>query len=358
MKTLEEARIQIDIIDREMARLFEERMQVVEDVVAYKMANNLQVLDSSREKQVIDKNKAYIQHAEFEPFYVEFITYLMSLSRKHQHQLSSKEVIGFQGTEGAFSHIALNRLFKDQQVKSYKTFEEVVLAVLNDEVEKAVLPFENSYTGEVGEVLDLLYKYDVMISDIYDLKIDQNLLAVKGADIKDIKQVYSHEQALNQSKHFLSMYPVELIPYPNTALAAKFVSETNDKSKAAVASLETAELYNLDVLVKNINTSEDNTTRFIVISKKGSDEGNRMSFIFTTDHHAGSLAKVINAISEHGFNMENLKSRAIHNQPWKYYFYVALEGSRQSDEAFALFEDFSRYCQDFRYLGSYTKQEN
>lgn len=358
MKTLEEARIQIDRIDRDMARLFEERMKVVEDVVAYKLKNHLQVLDSSREQQVIDKNKAYIQHAEFEPFYIEFITHLMSLSRKHQHQLSNKEVIGYQGVEGAFSHIALTRLFKDQQTKSYSTFEEVVLALINDEIEKAVLPFENSYTGEIGEVFDLLYKYDVKISQIYDLKIDQNLLAIKGTDINAIKQVYSHEQALNQSKHFLNMYPFELVPYPNTALAAKYVSETNDPSKAAVASLETAELYGLDVLVKNINTSVDNTTRFIVISKEAHNEGNRMSFLFTTDHNTGSLAKVINAISLHGFNMENIKSRAIHNQPWKYYFYVEVEGSAQDDEAFALFEDFQRYCQDFRYLGSYLKQEN
>lgn len=357
MKTLDEARIQIDKIDRDMARLFEERMQVVEEVVAYKLANNLQVLDSSREQQVIDKNKAYIQHAEFEPFYIDFITHLMSLSRKHQHQISSKEIIGYQGVEGAFSHIALNRLFKDQVAKSFNSFEEVVLAVLNDDIEKGVLPFENSYTGEIGEVLDLLYKYDVKISDIYDLKIDQNLLALKGTELKDIKQVYSHEQALNQSKHFLSMYPFELIPYPNTALAAKYVSETQDKSKAAVASIETAELYGLNVLVKNINTSVDNTTRFIVISKNAKDEGNRMSILFTTDHNSGSLAKVINAIAKHGFNMENIKSRAIHNQPWKYYFYVEVEGSHQDAEAFALFADFERYCQEFKYLGTYTKKD-
>lgn len=358
MKSLEEARNQIDTIDQEMAHLFEQRLQVVESVIQYKIEHSLPILDTARENQVIEKNSKYIQNENYLNYYVDFIHHLMKISKEHQHHLSNQDIIGFQGTEGAFSHIALSRLFPQQKTKAYPSFEDVFKALEHGDISKAVLPFENSYTGEVGEVFDLLYQYDVKISSIYDLKIEHHLLGLKEAKLSEITDVYSHEQALNQCKHFLSTKAFKIHEFANTALAAKHISEKNDRSCAAIASLETAERYGLEPLVRNIQTSSDNTTRFIVLSKKAEQNGNRLSFMFTVDHQAGSLAKVISAISKHGFNMENIKSRAVHHQAWKYYFYVEIQGSHQELITSNLLEDFKRYCQDYKYLGNYTKQDH
>lgn len=359
MKSLEEARTEIDHIDQEMARLFEQRMKTVEDVVKYKLKHSLPILDVSREQAVLDKNSRYIQDQSYLNAYLSFQKHLMDLSKNHQSQFIQSDVIAYQGIEGAFSHIALQHLFKDQKSVSYQSFEQVCLAVLNGDVSKAVLPFENSYTGEVGEVIDLLYRYEeLMITEVYDLKIDQHLLSLPTAKLSDIKQVYSHEQALNQCKDFLDAHAFEVHAYANTAMAAKYVSEKQDLSCAAIASIETAQRYGLHPLVQNIHTRFDNSTRFIVISKHSKPQGNRMSFFFTVDHQAGSLAKVINAISKHGFNMDNIKSRSIHQHAWRYYFYVEIEGSFEDSKTHSLLKDFDRYCQSYRYLGTYLKQEH
>lgn len=358
MKSLEEARNQIDTIDQEMARLFEQRLQVVESVIKYKIEHNLPILDAARESQVIEKNSKIIQNENHLSYYLDFMQHLMKISKEYQHHLSHLDVIGFQGTEGAFSQIALSRLFPHQKTKAYPSFEDVFKALDQGDISKAVLPFENSYTGEVGDVFDLLYQYDVKISSIYDLKIEHHLLGLKDASLSDITDVYSHEQALNQCRHFLSTQAFKLHEFANTALAAKLVSEKNDLSCAAIASLETAKHFGLQPLVRNIQSASDNTTRFIVLSKKAEQTGNRLSFMFTVDHQAGSLAKVISAISKHGFNMENIKSRAVHHQAWKYYFYVEIHGSHQELITSNLLEDFKRYCQDYKYLGNYTKQDH
>ena len=178
----------------------------------YKQAHQMQVLDTSREQYVIEHNTAFIQREEYRDSYTEFISTMMAISRKYQRSIINQDFIGYSGTEGAFSHIASNRVFPDHRKKSYASFEDVFHAVEEREVAYGVIPFENSYTGEVGEVLDLLMRYDVYINDIYDLRISQNLLGVKGASLADIKQVYSKDQAIYQSKKFLEGRGYELIP--------------------------------------------------------------------------------------------------------------------------------------------------
>ncbi len=352
---LEEVRQEINQIDEIMAELFEKRMKAVEQVIGYKLQNNLPILDSSREQIVIAKNLAYIKNDSYKPYYEDFIKNTMEISKQYQRQLSNNQTVGFQGTEGAFSHIALGRIFKGASTKSFATFEEVFKAVESGEIACGIIPFENSFTGEVGEVFDLLYKYDCHINEIYDLKISHNLLGVKGAKLSDIKQVYSHHQALSQCGDFFDKHSFELVPYPNTALAAKYVFECNDKSKAAVASSETAQIYSLDVLAKDINTSAENTTRFIVISKKLKTTGNRFNLLFTVEHSTGKLANVMQIIGKYGFNMESIKSKSLRDIPWQYYFYVELVGDCQSDEAKEMLCELKENCKELKLLGVYSK---
>lgn len=356
MNSLENARDQINQIDEKMAVLFEQRMSAVEDVIVYKMQNNLPVFDQSRERFIIEKNLAYIQNKKYKEYYINFMKDLMHISKNYQKSIAYADLIGYQGAEGAFAHIATTHLFKEHRLKSFESFETIFVAVQNGDIAYGVLPFENSYTGEVGEVLDLLFQYDCKINQIYDLKINQNLLVLPNTKLDDIKQVYSHHQALTQCKHFFETRPsYELVPYANTALAAQYVSQTEDKSKAAVASKETAKLYGLEVLVENINTSSENTTRFIVISKKLQNEGNCFNMMFTVDHNAGQLANIIQIISKHGFNMESIKSKSIHNLPWQYYFYAELQGNVNDEKSQALINELTQKCKTFKIIGSYEK---
>lgn len=355
MNKLENARKNINEIDEKMADLFEQRMNAVVDVISYKMDNNMDIFDSSREDFVIDKNSKYIKNEVYLPYYQEFIKYVMDNSKKYQKVVAHKNTVAYQGTKGAFSHIASARIFPSFEGKSYPTFEDVFKALENGDVACGVLPFENSFTGEIGDTLDLLSKYNCYIESMFDLKIDQNLLGLKDAEISDIKEVYSHEQGLSQSKEFLSKYDWELKPFANTALAAKFVSEKNNKSLGAVASKETAEIYNLKILKDNINTSKQNTTRFIVLKNKLNTKGTHFNATFTVSHNAGNLAKVLGIIGNEGFNVESIKSRSIPNEPWEYYFYIEVFASLEDEKTQKLLELIKENCKSFKIIGSYFK---
>lgn len=350
MNQLEKARLKINEVDEKMAALFQERMDAVKEVIAYKQANDLPVFDETREKEVIERNAKKMTDKALLPYYKEYLNDLMNVSKQYQYALLNQGVYGYQGSEGAFAQLALNQLFPQGKQKKYSTWENVVLAVCNNEVEKGILPFENSYTGEVGEVLDLLFKYDVFIQTFYDLKVDQNLLGVKGSKLSEITTVYSHHQALSQCADYLKPFQFECIPYPNTALAAQYVSEQQDKSKAAIAAKETAELYDLDVLASNINTNKDNTTRFIVIGKECHTKGNHVSMVFTVSHESGQLAKVMQVIAAYGYNMNHIRSRSLKQANFQYYFYVALDG--EYDEKMGeMFKECQKYCDNFKVIG-------
>lgn len=355
MDRLSEARKKINEIDAQIAPLFEERMRAVEDVIAYKLEHDLPVFDAAREDIVIAKNSALIQNEVYLPYYKDFLRETMRISKQYQRSLVSSGTIAYQGTEGAYAYIALKKLFPHMQARSYETWEELFCAVEEGKAACGVVPFENSYTGEVGEVLDLLYRHNLYIREIYDLPIRHYLLGVPGAELSDIKEVYSHPQALDQCREFLEPYRFSQVPYLNTALAAEFVAKSGDVTKAAIASAETAELYGLSVLKKNINTSKENTTRFIVVSREPGKVGNRFSLLFTVRHDAGALAAVMEVIAKAGFNMECIRSKSMHNLPWQYYFYVEIVGDASSDEAKAMVERVKPLCERVKMLGAYIK---
>lgn len=355
MEKLTQARARINEIDAQIAPLFEARMRAVEDVIAYKLENGLPVFDAAREDALLERNSAFIQDEAYRPYYTDFQRAVMRVSKQYQRSLISAGTIAYQGTEGAYASIALKKLFPHQKARSYETWDEVFSAVEDGAAACGVVPFENSYTGEVGEVLDLLYRHDIYIREIYDLPIRHYLLGVPGASVTDIKQVYSHPQALSQCRTFLEPYRFEQVPYLNTALAAEYVARTGDKTKAAIASEETAELYGLQILKKNINTSNENTTRFIVVSREAGRTGNRFSLLFTLRHDAGQLAAVMQVIAQNGFNMECIRSKSMHDLPWQYYFYVEIVGDASSDEAKAMIGQIEPLCTRLKVLGAYVK---
>lgn len=351
---LARAREIIDQVDREMAALFERRMSAVEQVIAYKQAHGLPILDSSREQSVLDRNTARIENPVYREYYRDFLRDLMGLSKQYQQVLAGADTVAYPGVEGSYSHIAMRRLFPRANGRAYTTFGDVVQAVDRGEVACGVIPFENSYTGEVGMTMDLLYQYDVHVTRMYDLPVSHNLLGVKGASLAGIRQIYSHEQALSQCRRYLSALDAEQIPFVNTALAAKYVSEAGDPSKAAIASRETAGLYGLEILVEEINTSAENTTRFAVIARQAPASGERFSLLFTVSHSAGQLAGAMQIIARYGFNMESIRSRSVKNVPWQYYFYVEIVGDASSPQAQAMLEELRQTCEQLKLLGVYN----
>lgn len=355
---LQQARAEIDAVDVEMAALFCRRMDAVRKVAAYKQAHGMPVLDAAREEAVVQKNTARLPNAEYAAYYEDFIRHTMGVSRAFQRAALGKDAVAYQGVEGAFSHIALTRLFRHVRALPYPTWAEVFDTVECGDAAYGVLPFENSHAGDVSEVLDLCYaRPDIVVCGVYDLPVTQNLLGVPGARLSDVKKVVSHPQALQQSARFLQSLGLETQAAANTAAAAKAVAAAGDASVAAIASRETAALYGLAVLAEDINTSETNTTRFIVIGKTLPTAGDRFSLLFTVDHRAGQLARVIQAAGEMGFNLECIKSRPMPHARWEYYFYVEVVGDYSAERSQALLKTLDGVCRTVRVLGVYHKQQ-
>ena len=356
MDLLQQARAEIDTVDAEMAALFERRMRAVADVVRYKAETGKPVFDAAREAAVLDKNTARITDEALRPYYRAFLSDAMSISRAYQRARLGRDTAAYQGVPGAWSHIALHRLFPFARETACTTWGEVFDAVQNGDAQFGVLPFENSNAGDVSTVLDLLYTHpDIIIARMCDLPIRQDLLGVPGATLETVRTVISHPQALAQSSVFVQQHGFKTSTWGNTADAARHVAELNDPSVAAIASAETAALYGLEVLVPRINTDGDNTTRFIVLSREKPTAGNRFSLLFTVDNKPGKLAEVIQIIGASGYDMESIKSRPLPHVPFDYYFYVELVGDPTADETAALLRELNHTCRTVRLLGVYNK---
>ena len=356
MDTLEQARQEIDAVDAQLAALFERRMRAVVQVAQYKKAHGLPIHDPAREEQVLQKAADRIEDPVLRPYYLNHVRNRMALARQYEALLLGQNRVAYQGVEGAFAHIALRELFPHAEAVSCPTWDEVFAKVAAGDAACGVVPFENSHAGDVSAVLDLCYKHtELWVVQVYDLPVRQNLLVLPGASLTGIRHVYSHQQAISQSETFLKQMRLPCAAMDNTAMAAKFVAESGDRSKAAIASRETAALYGLEVLVPDINTDGDNTTRFIVISREKPTRGNRFSLLFTVDNKPGKLAAVIQKIGASGFNMESIKSRPMPHMPFEYYFYAELVGDPAGAESEALLRELDRTCRTVRMLGVYTK---
>lgn len=357
---LEEARGQIRQVDDEMAALFVRRMEAVREVSAYKRARGLPIEDRAQEARMIEALGSRIEDETIRGFYIQFLQNTIEVSKRWQHRLAEGLRIAYSGVEGAFAHIAAGRIFPDGTPKSYPSFEDAYDAVVRGECEIAVLPIENSYAGEVGQVLDLMFSGSLHVNGVYDLPISQNLLAVPGARIEEIRTVISHPQALSQCRGYLQSRGIASISAENTAVAAREVAQRGDMSVAAIASRETAQLYGLTVLDHDINESRTNTTRFAVFSQvenqeAGKRDGSAFLLLFTVKDEVGGLAKAINLISAYGFNMRVLRSRPMKDLPWHYYFYAEVEGDDGSENGRRMIRALQGACPMVKVVGRYRE---
>ena len=353
---LEIARQIINEVDSQMAQLFVKRMRAVETVYEYKKEFGLPILDQKREETVIEKNALLVEDQVLREYYIDYIKNLMSISRAYQHRMQSGLKVAYSGVEGAFAHIAAGKIFPNSNRVSYSDFKAAYNSAVSGESDVVVLPIENSYAGEVGQTLDLIYSGTLFINGIYELEIHQNLLGVQDATVGDIKRVVSHPQALSQCHDYIEMRKFETEQAGNTALAAKAVALGNDKSLGAIASLETAKLYGLKVIEANINKSGENTTRFAVLSKvrASSPALSNTVLMLTVKHEAGSLANAISIIGKHGYNMTALRSRPMKKHSWQYYFYIEIDGTVDTDNGAKMIEELNRVCDKLKVAGTFA----
>lgn len=352
MDSLNEARKIINAVDEKMAELFQQRMKAAKIIAEYKREHGLPILDQKREDELIEKNCGYIKDDELKSFYINFIRDMMKTSRSYQHMLVSGAKIAYSGVEGAFANIAARRTFPDGKAIGYENFKAAYESVVNGECECVVLPIENSHSGEVGQVVDLIFSGPLKVSEMVNIEIHQNLLGIPGAKVTDIKEAISHPQALSQCTEYLKTHLIIPKESVNTAVAAKTVAEKGDICTAAIASEETAGLYGLEILERKINEDSGNTTKFAVLTPSGitppRGEAHTM-LLFTVKNEAGSLAKAINIISNYGYNMTALRSRPMKELMWKYYFYIEIEGVVGED----MLTELKKCCDKLKVAGTY-----
>ena len=353
------AREKINEIDREMRRLFIERMKASELVAEYKKEHGLEILDPIREAEVIRRNSEAVESDVYREYYVNFQKSTMALSRAYQARLLGGMRVAYSGTEGAYAHLACIKLFPTATAIGYGSFDEAYTAVEKGECDVAVLPIENSYNGDVGQVSDLMFSGPLYVNTVTELAISHDLLAPKGTKIEDITTVISHPQALGQCHGYIVERGYSEIEFANTALAAKYVAGTKDGHSAAIASAEAADIFGLEVLATNINESRSNTTRFAVFSRAENkqsitDKRVHTILLFTVRHEAGALAKALDVIAKYGFNMGALRSRPMKELLWQYYFYVEAEGNLDSENGKKMLSELALYCDRLKTVGSYT----
>ena len=353
---LDEAREIINEIDAQMAALFVQRMKAAEMVYAYKKEFGLPILDQTREAVVIEKNAALVEDHLLKEYYVDHLKHMMELSRAYQYRLQNGLRVAYSGVEGAFAHIAAGRIFPESTRVSCRDFKAAYDAVYQGDCDVAVLPIENSYAGEVGQTIDLIFSGGLYINGIYELAVRQNLLGVPGARLEDIKWVTSHPQALSQCHAFIQQHGFEPVEAGNTAVAAQEVAKRMEKTWGAIASAETAQLYGLTVLQADINQSSDNTTRFAALSKVRATAPTLTSSVlmFTVKNEAGSLANAISIIGQYGYNMTALRSRPLRKHSWQYYFYIEIDGSTNTDGGRRMLAELSKVCDQLKVAGSFA----
>ena len=377
-KELEELRGQLDQIDQQMVDLFRERMELSGQVAEYKREKGIPVLDAGRERALLGKvgERAGEELADYAQSMYRTI---LSASRSYQHAklgLSSsvydsirralaetpqlfpqRPTVACQGIEGAYSQVACGRLFKAPTILFFQTFDHVFKAVESGMCQYGILPIENSTAGSVKAVYDLMIRHNFSIVRSARLKVSHNLLAKHGTKLEDVKEVFSHEQAISQCAGYLAEKGVKVTVVENTAVASRMVAQSDRTDVAALSSRFCAEQYGLNILQENVQDQDNNYTRFICISKKpeiypGAD---RTSLMMTLPHKPGSLYNVLAKFYALNINLQKLESRPLPDREFEFMFYFDLECSVYAPEMERLFRDLETESEHLRYLGTYNE---
>ncbi|MBQ9985626.1 MAG: chorismate mutase [Oscillospiraceae bacterium] len=376
---MKELRGNIDRIDEQLVALIRERMETAAKIGEYKRENKLPVYDPSRERELFDR-VASLAGDEFGSYTRVLYSTMTDVSRSYQRKLLGRKsdlaekmqaaidatdklfptggVVACQGVEGAYSQLACEKLFKSPSIMYFQSFEDVFRAVDKKLCRYGVLPIENSTAGSVNKIYDLMAKFKFHIVRSARIQVGHALLAKRGAELSDIKEIYSHEQAISQCSEFLSEHKdIKVNICENTAVAARLVAESDRTDIAALSSPGCAELYDLATLRDNVCDHIGNYTRFICISKgleiyPGAD---KTSIMMKIPHKPGSLYRIMARFNALGLNLEKLESRPKPGSDFEFMFYFDIGASIYAPELFELVCELEDDLDGFKYFGSYSE---
>ena len=381
MGNLEEYRGQLDQIDREIVRLYEERMNISEKVAAYKIETGKTVLDRKREQEKLQAVESQIREEKNRLGARELFEQIMSSSRKRQYQMMTErgvqtqsaftqvpELAGpdtrvvFQGAAGSYSEAAMKNFF-GEKVESFgvETFRDAMISIEEGAADYAVLPIENSTAGFVSENYDLLVEFENYIVGEQIIRIEHCLMGVPGASLEDIRRVYSHPQSLAQSERFLQEHlSWQQIGMKNNAFAAQKVAQEKDPAQAAIASAYAAQAYGLEILQKGVNQARNNSTRFIIVSPRKifTDKADKVSLCVEIAHESGALYHLLSHIIYNGLNMVKIESRPIEDRSFEYRFFIDFEGKLTDPAVRSALRGIREEARHMRILGCYTSAHN
>ena len=376
MKDLKELRGELDQIDQQLVKLFEERMDVCRQVAEFKIQSATKVLDRKREQEKLEAVKALAQNEYNKQSVQELFQQIMAMSRKLQYRLleehgakgrfpfvmvdeiDKEDVrVVYQGVEGAYSHQAMQEYFgEDVSCFHVESWRDAMVAIEEGLADYAVLPIENSTAGIVSDMYDLLEEFDNYIVGEKIITINHALLGLPDAELSDIHTVYSHPQGLMQCARFLGENRSwNQISQLNTAVAAQKVLMDQDKSQAAIASVAAAKVHGLKVLKEHVNDSDTNSTRVIVVTnqKKYAKDANKISICFEVKHESGSLYNVLSHFIHNGLNLSRIESRPIPNRNWEYHFFVDFEGNLNDSAVKSALRGVKEEALNLKILGNY-----
>ena len=376
---IDEYRNRIDRIDKQLVTLFCERMDTASDIAAWKKEQKRPVFDPERERQKLLEVASSVPE-ELREYTASLYSLLFELSRSYQNRLlgtaseltaqiqgaidetpvlfPSDASVACQGVAGAYSQIACDRLFKRPAVLYLSSFDAVFSAIESGLCRYGVVPLENSTAGSVNAVYDLMMNHNFRIVRSVRIKVDHCLLVNPGTRREEIREIYSHQQAISQCEKYLQSFPnARVIPCENTAVAAKMVAQAGRRDAAALSSHACGKIYGLSCLESSVQDMDNNFTRFICISKKleiypGAD---RTSLMAVLPHEPGSLYKLLSRFYALGLNLNKLESRPLPNRNFEFMFYFDLETSVYSPQFLQLMGEMPTLCEEFSYLGSYSE---
>lgn len=376
---MENLRNEIDEIDDSLVKLFEKRMQSTAQLAKYKKEHSVPVSDRTREREIIYRMSGKVA-PELAGYTKSLYNTLFDLSKSYQNSLISPEsklaseikkslegseklfperaVVACQGTEGAYSQFACDRMFKYPEIMYVNSFDSVFEAVGRGLCRYGILPLENSTAGSVTAVYELMQKHKFYIVGSIKLCISHSLLAAPGVRLDGVKEIFSHEQALNQCSKFLSeLKDVKVTVCANTAEAAKSVADSGRSDCAAICSGDCAELYGLSEITSGISNTENNYTRFICISKELEiyPGASCTSLMVRLPHKPGSLYSVISRFAALGVNLTKLESRPVPGSDFEFMFYFDVDASVYSPELAELITQLENELPGLVYLGSYNE---
>jgi len=371
---LEEMRSNLDRIDRRLVEILEERLRAVAEIARLKTEGLPFLRDHEREARLLTRVEDWARELGIDEFRTQEIfreVIAMSLKaqeeallKRDQAQRSARTAhrVSFQGTLGAYSHIAARKYFANRaahiEFVGFPTFAAALEEAETGAAGYAFLPIENTTAGSINETYDLLRRTELRIVGEEILHIRHCLAATARVEVSAVRRVLSHPQALQQCSSFLrTLEAAEAVAFEDTAAAARAVREAGDPLQAAIASEEAAELAGLEIIARDIANQTENWTRFVVISGIEMELDARIpaktSLVFTTKHHHGALARCLEVLADHDLNLSKLESRPVPRRPWEYLFYVDFEGALSSEPAALAVAELRRDCPYFKVLGSY-----